>query len=254
MKIKALIINTFKEASRNKVFYLLIFVGVFFALGSQVTSMLTVGDKTKVLKDTGLAAIHFFSVLLTVFTGINLVFKELDRKTIYNILSKPITRAKFILGKFLGLSFTIFTALAGMGVIFAIFLYLSSGELSLRLWLFYLLLFFELMILIAFSLFFSSFATPISSSIFTISIFFVGHILWSFNLFKHKIVTPVFKYFLYLIYYLLPNLEKFNIKSEVVNGTAIEPARVFSALGYGTAYVLGILVLTILIFNKKEFK
>ena len=83
MKIRALVINTFKEASRNKVFYLLIFIGVFFALTSQLAGMLTVGNKTKVLKDTGLAAIHFFSVLLTIFTGINLIFNEIDKKTIF---------------------------------------------------------------------------------------------------------------------------------------------------------------------------
>jgi hypothetical protein len=82
----------------------------------------------------------------------------------------------------------------------------------------------------------------------------VGHILWSFNLFKHKILVPFFKYFLYLIYYLLPNLEKFNIKGEIVNQSPIGTVRVLSSLGYGFAYVIGVLILTILIFNKKELK
>jgi len=154
----------------------------------------------------------------------------------------------------LGLSVTILTALGAMVLIFSLFLYGSTGEFDSRLLIFYLLLYCELLILIALSLFFSSFATPISSSIFTISIFFVGHILWSFNLFKHKIQDPLFKTVLYGIYYVLPNLEKFNLKNEVVNELPIPPVLVFSSLGYGIFYVLSILVLTILIFHKKEFK
>ena len=80
MKLRAIALNTFKEAVRNKIFYLLIFIGIFFALSSQIVSMLTIGSKVKVLKDTGLAAINFFCVLIAIFSGINLIFKEIDKK------------------------------------------------------------------------------------------------------------------------------------------------------------------------------
>ena len=81
MRLKAIALNTFKEAVRNKVFYLLVVLGIVTALSSIIISMLTIGDKVKVLKDFGLAAIEFFCVLIAIFTGINLVFKEIDKKT-----------------------------------------------------------------------------------------------------------------------------------------------------------------------------
>jgi len=111
MKIMAIALNTFKEAVRNKIFYLLIFFGIFFSLSSKLISLLTIGDTLKILKDVGLASVNFFSVLIAIFTGINLVYKEIEKKTVYFILSKPVERRDFILGKFLGLTFTILVAL-----------------------------------------------------------------------------------------------------------------------------------------------
>ena len=163
-KLKAIALNTFKEAVRNKIFYLLIAFGVFFAMSSKLISLLTIGNETKVLKDVGLASIHFFSVLIAIFTGINLVYKEIEKKTIYNILSKPISRSSFIIGKFFGLAFTLLVALVSMAVIFFFFLFISTGELDTRVLIFFFLLYMELLIITAISLLFSSFSTPILST------------------------------------------------------------------------------------------
>ena len=184
MRLKALMLNTFKEAARNRIFYLLIAFGIIFALSSRLISLLTVGDTVKVLKDVGLAVINFFSVLVAVFTGINLIYKEIDKKTIYNLLSKPISREQFIIGKFLGLALTVLTALASMAIVFFIFLLLTTGSFDASILLYFLMLYFELLIIIAISLLFSSFSTPILSSIFTLSLYLIGHVLWTYNEFK----------------------------------------------------------------------
>jgi len=255
MNLKAIALNTFKEAVRNKVFYLLIVVGILFALSSQIMSMLTIGDKVRVLKDFGLAAINFFCVLIAIFTGINLVFKEIDKKTIYNILSKPISRSNFILGKFFGLALTLLVALVSMGVIFYIFLLISTGSFDIRIAVYFLMLYFELLVITAISVLFSSFSTPILSSIFTIGLYFIGHIVWTFNEFKHVLQDKAFeKIVAYSIYYILPNLEKLNIKNIIVLNTPLDWTLLMNSVLYAVCYISAVLILAILIFNKKDFQ
>lgn len=254
MRLKAIALNTFKEAVRNKVFYLLVALGMVTALSSIIVSMLTIGDKVKVLKDVGLAAIDFFSILIAIFTGVNLVFKEIDKKTIYNILSKPISRASFILGKFLGLALTLLVALVSMTVIFFLFLLLATGSFDFKILVYFFLLYLELLIIISITLVFSSFSTPILSSIFTISLYLIGTVSWTFNLFKHHLTSPLEKGVTYFFYYLVPNLEKFNIKNQIVLQTNLESYWVTNAVLYAAVYTSALLILSILIFNKKEFQ
>jgi ABC-type transport system involved in multi-copper enzyme maturation permease subunit len=254
MRLKAIALNTFKEAVRNKVFYLLVALGVVTALSSIIVSMLTIGDRVKVLKDVGLAAIDFFSVLIAIFTGVNLVFKEIDKKTIYNILSKPISRSSFILGKFLGLALTLLVALVSMAAIFFLFLLVTTGAFDFKILVYFFLLYLELLIIISITLVFSSFSTPILSSIFTISLYLIGTVSWTFNLFKEHLKTPLEKGVTYFFYYLVPNLEKFNIKNQVVLNTGLEPYWITNAVLYAAVYTAALLILSIIIFNKKEFQ
>ncbi len=253
-KLQALALNTFKEAVRNKVFYLLVVLGIATALSSIIISMLTIGDKVKVLKDVGLAAIDFFSVLIAIFTGINLVYKEIEKKTIYNILSKPISRSTFILGKFLGLALTLLVALVSMTLIFFLFLLLATGHFDYRLFVYFGLLYLELLIITSISILFSSFSTPILSSIFTIALYLIGTVSWTFNQFKDLLRTPIEKTSAYFFYYILPNLDKFNIKNEIVLNMNLNSAEIFSAVLYAVCYTSALLLLAILIFNKKEFQ
>lgn len=254
MKLQAIAINTFKEAVRNKVFYLLVALGVVSALSSLVVSMLTIGDTVKVLKDVSLAAIDFFCVLIAIFTGINLVYKEIDKKTIYNILSKPISRSSFIIGKFMGLALTLLVALSSMALIFYLFLFINTGILDIKILLYFFLLYLELLIITAISLLFSSFSTPILSSIFTISLYLVGTVTWTFNEFKDQIAGGLQKGIAYIIYYLLPNLDKFNIKNEIVLNVSLDRFLLMHGILYAVCYTGALLAFTILIFSKREFQ
>jgi len=254
MKVSAIANNTFKEAVRNKIFYLLLVFAIIFAFSSKLISLLTVGDSVRVIKNFGLASINFFSVLIAIFTGINLIFKEIDKKTIYNILSKPVSRTNFIIGKFLGLAYTLLVALVSMTIIFFLFLFVSSGEWDWRILIYFVLLYFELLIITAFSLLFSSFTTPILSSIFTIILYLIGHVLWTFNEFKHRLIEPITKFISHFFYYILPNLDKFNIKNQIVINTEIKPVFIYSSILYAILYISALLILTILIFNKRDFQ
>lgn len=252
--IKGIAINTFRESARNKIFYLLVFFGILFALSSKLISFLTLGDAMKVLKDTGLAAINFFCVLIAIFTGINLIYKEIEKKTVFNILSKPVSRDEFIVGKFLGLALTMLTALGSMAVIFFVFVALSGGGFDLGILLYFFMLYLELLVIVAISLLFSSFTTPILSFIFTLSLYLIGHVMWTYNEFKALLSSPAMRALSEALYYLLPNLDKFNIKNEVVLGTAIDPWSVLFSVLYALVYTATLLTLTVLIFRRREFQ
>lgn len=253
-QLQALALNTFKEAVRNKVFYLLVALGITTALSSIIVSMLTIGDKVKVLKDVGLAAIDFFSILVAIFTGINLVFKEIEKKTVYNILSKPIARSTFIIGKFCGLAFTLLVALISMAVIFFLFLWIATGSVDIYIGIYFALLYLELLIITAISILFSSFSTPILSSIFTIALYLIGTVSWTFNLFRDQLKGSFEKIAAYTFYYILPNLDKFNIKNQLVLNTSLNLSEIWSAVLYAGCYTTALLMLAILVFNKKEFQ
>lgn len=254
MKIRAIAVNTFKEAVRNKIYYLLIAFGIIFALSSRLVSLLTLGDQVRVLKSFGLASINFFSVLIAIFTGINLIYKEIDKKTILNIISKPISRRDFIVGKFIGLAYTLLLALAAMAVFFMVFLFIATGEIQWNMLVYFCLLYVELLVIISITLVFSAFTTPILSSIFTIILYVIGHVLWTFNEFKYKLIEPISRVIAHFLYYILPNLEKFNIKGQIVLNEEIIPAKVLISVFYGLVYCGAMLVLAILIFNRREFK
>ena len=254
MRLRAISLNTFKEAVRNKIFYLLVFLGIFFALSSEIISLLTLGEKEKILKDIGLGAINFFGVLIAIFTGINMVYKEIEKKTIYNIMSKPISRSSFIIGKFFGLSLTLFVALLSMVIIYFLFFLLSTGELDFSSLIYFGFLYLELLIITSISLLFSSFTTPILASIFTICLYLIGHILWTFNEFKHHLVSTLSNIIGHFFYFVLPNLDKFNIRNKLVLGVGIEPCLIINAILYALIYISALLVLSIIIFNKREFK
>ncbi len=132
MKIIALAINTFREAIRDKVLYSLIFFAVLMIGISVILDNLTIGEPTKIIKDFGLASIEIFGVLIAIFVGIGLVYKEMERKTIYNILSKPIHRYQFIIGKYLGLVLTLLVEVLTMSIALFSILYFYEGKDYLR--------------------------------------------------------------------------------------------------------------------------
>jgi len=192
-------------------------------------------------------------VLIAIFTGINLVYKEIEKKTVINILSKPITRGQFIIGKFCGLALTMLVALSAMAIIFFLFLLLAGGGFDFRILLYFAMLYLELLIITAISLLFSSFSTPILSFIFTVSLYLIGHIMWTFNEFKMLLQSRLWIRVAQFLYYILPNLDKFNIKNEVVLGLPLRTSTVLFSILYAAVYILALLTVTVMIFRRREF-
>ncbi|MFP4081452.1 MAG: ABC transporter permease [Candidatus Aminicenantes bacterium] len=253
MKIKAIAANTFKEAIRDRILYLLLFFAAASIIFSRIMALLTVGDRVKITKDVGLASLSLFGALMAILMGTGLVYKEIDKKTIYTLLSKPIHRYQFLLGKYFGLVLTLFIMLSLMSLIFLalVFVHTFCIEWELLIALFYI--FIEVCLITAVALLFSCFSTPILSSVFSLSFYIIGHLSWGLENLIHRMKPGIGKVLAQIVYTFLPDLENFNFKTEVVHHLPIPPQLfLFSAL-YGACYSLFILFLAVLVFRRRDF-
>lgn len=263
-KIWIIAYNTFREAIRDKILYNLLIFALVIIGASYLLSTLTLGEQSKIILDLGLGSMNLFGVLIAIFVGIGLVNKEIERKTIYTIITKPIARYQFLIGKYFGLVATLFVNLSIMLVGFYCsfylqktgFFFLNAPEVHLDLG-FYkavFLIFIELMVVTGIAILFSTFTTSTLAAIFTLFFYVIGHLLGTLKELALKLQDPLSKNLLDGLYYFLPNLEKFNIKSEVVHHIPISTQYVLMSTLYGILYISPLLLLASLIFQKRDFK
>ncbi len=258
-QIISLTFNTFREAIRSKVLYNLLFFSLALIGGSVLLGELTIGAKIKIIQDFGLASISLFGVLISVVVGIGLVYKEIEKRTIYTILSKPISRPNFILGKFFGLMFTLLVNVAVMTVVFYALLWYQTTTyyphaINIVLLKAIFLTLFELMVITSVAIFFSSFSTPFLSGAFTLSVWVIGHMTANIKELGMKSESVGIQYFTQGLYYILPNLESFNIRARVVHKMPVDPEEIYFAVAYGICYTICILLLSMVIFERRDFK
>ena len=255
-RIRSIAANTFRETIRNKILYAilafaLLVIGMTFFLAD-----LSVGDFARIIADVGLASIHLFGVIMAVFLGITLINNEVDRKTIYIILSKPVRRFEFIFGKTLGLGVTLaLTTLAMAMVLFVVhLLYRYGGRAEPGIFIASAGIYMELVLLTCLASLFSTFTTPVLSAIFTISLFLLGHLTSYLHVLGSQSKVAAVRWGSLALFYLLPNLENFNWKNEVAYG-GLRSLRILGwASGYLACYAAGVLCLSCLLFARKDFK
>ncbi len=253
MRIRAVLFNTFIESMRDKILIILIVLGFLLMASSKIIQPLALGEEHKIIKDLGLSAINLITVLIAIFVGGRLIYKEIERRTIYIVLAKPIRRWEFILGKYLGLLLVLFVSLLILAVGFSLVLLLMNipGDFTLLLPL--LLLIFQLSIITALAIFFSTFVTPIGAAIFTFILYFIGHLTRDLKVFGMISKNPVIKILTDFFYYILPNLSNFNIKGMVVHNVPISLSVIVFTIIYGILYTAGILFFSAVIFQRKDF-
>jgi ABC-type transport system involved in multi-copper enzyme maturation permease subunit len=253
MRIKAIALNTFKEAIRDRILYLLLFFAAVAIIFSRLLALLTVGDRVKIIKDVGLASLSLFGMLMAILIGTGLVYKEIDKKTIFTLVSKPIHRWQFLVGKFLGLVLTLFVMIFLMSLIFLALLFVHTFKLEMSIFIAILFIFIELVLITAVAILFSCFSTPILSSIFSLAFYLIGHLSWGLEALIKKIKPGPGRLMARIVYTVLPDLENFNFKAEVVHGLPIPPKIYLYSTLYGLAYTLFILALATLVFKKRDF-
>jgi Cu-processing system permease protein len=257
----------FKESVRDRVPYSMVAFATLLIAASYLIGQLTAGQDLKIIKDLGLAAISWFGLVIAIFIGIGLVSKEVERRSVYAVLAKPLTRGQFIVGKYAGLVFTLSVNLSAMAVAFAMVLaYMDAATpdavkagwpapaLDPRLLTGIVLTMAELMIVTAIALLFSTFSSPLLSALLTFGLWVAGHFNQDLRNFEAIIDTPAAVWTGRAVYYLLPNLAPFNIRAEVAHGVDVPTRAVVLTLAYAAVYITALLVAAVAIFRRRDFK
>jgi Cu-processing system permease protein len=259
-------LNMFRESVRDKVLYNLVFFALLMIGASYLIGQLTAGQDVKMIKDLGLAATSIFGLFIAVFIGIGLVSKEVERRSIYSVLSKPITRPQLLLGKYLGLALTLAVNLtvmaASLYLVLAYMTWMAGPDahawevpaLDPAMLKAVGLTFFELAIVTAIALFFSTFSSPMLSAAFTIGLFVVGRFSADLRHINDVVESPAAGALAYTLYWILPNLRPFDVRAEVVHGVPVTAGYLALTVGYGLLYIAAVLIAATLVFSRRDFK
>jgi ABC-type transport system involved in multi-copper enzyme maturation permease subunit len=258
-RITAIAWNTFREAVRNKILYSLLFFAVLIILSALAIGNLTLHEEVRTIRDIGLFGIDIFGVLIAIFVGVNLLYKELDLKTVYTILPKPLWRWEFVLGKWLGMLLTLAVQMTVMGAVLALVLASEGAHFDMPTLKAVWLLFVNVMVVTSIAVFFSAFSSPFLSGFFSLGCFVVGRSVPDIRALGEKLGAGA-KTTLDLFCNLMPNLHLFYPSGAIVGAEDLSVHRQFvgadymlSATGYGIGYSLVVLVLAMLIFRKRDF-
>jgi len=250
--VAAIACNTFREALRDRVLYLFLGFALLLLASSKLFGLLTVGDEGKVIKDFGLAGIQFFTMLIAVMMSVLLISREVDSRTVYNILAKPVRRWQFLIGKYLGLLATVALNLALMTAVLLAVTVLYLGEFDAGLLFAAAMILLEMALLTAFATLFAVLTRPMLGTVFTLAVFVIGHVSEDIWVLTKHVNSGLVRPLVAALYAVLPNLERFNFKSEVVHDVGISSGEVALTVAYGLAYTAMVLVLACARFRARD--
>jgi ABC-type transport system involved in multi-copper enzyme maturation permease subunit len=246
--------NTFREATRDRMLSGVMIAGLVILIATQVMSPLALGEGLRLTIDLGLSAISMLGLLVVVLVGSSLVAKEIDRRTIFNLLSRPITRPAYLLGKWAGLTGALWVVVTGLGLaLWLVLLSRGSGDHAVSILQATYLAGLELSVVTACAVLFSSLSTPVLSALYTLGLYLVGQ--WSYDLrsFAGHVPAPL-STLLGTAANLAPNLPLFNMRTLAAAGELTTPWHLAVATAYAVVYVGSVLCLASAAFESRDFK
>ena len=240
---------------RDRVLYNLVLFVLLIIACAILLSDLTDGQEARTIVNVGLTAMLMFGAFIAIFVGVGLVSKEIEKRTVFAIFAKPVTRGEFIIGKYLGLCLTIAVnvAVMGLGISLAL-IYVGNPSFAGSIWGSILLIFFELTILTGVATLFSSFSSPALSALLTFFIFLIGHFSSSLRDLAHGLGSQTAKYFFDAIYYLLPNLSHFSFVTNAARGEVPPSGMLAGSILYAIVFDAVLIAAATLIFSRRNFK
>jgi ABC-type transport system involved in multi-copper enzyme maturation permease subunit len=261
-------LHVFRDSVRDKVLYTIVVFAIVLMAASYLIGQLTAGQDLKIIKDLGLAAMSLFGLFIAVFIGIGLVAKEIERRSIYAVLVKPVRRQEFIIGKYIGLVGTLlFNLLVMTAAYYAVLAYMGATlrpgvveaagtpPMDPRLLLAIALIGVELALVTAVALFCSTFSSSaLVSAGLTGGLYVAGQFGSDLKNFEQVVESPLAGTIGRWLYYALPNFAAFDIKAQVVHGLQIEPGYLLWTFAYGLVYISILLTAAVLVFARRDFK
>jgi len=245
---------TYREAVRNRVLYSLLFFAVALFLVAAVLDNMTTGQSGRIVLNLGLTGIHLFGVLIAVFLAVSAMSREITRKTLFVVLAKPVGRTQFLLGKYAGLLLTLAVLIGLMALSLMVVAALFGVSPGLPVIHAIVMIWVELAVLSAVALLFSVATGPFLSGMFTLGVFAIGHLTPGLLAMAEETGDRLMIGSARLVYYLLPNLETFNFKAEVLYRVAVPAGDTALALLYAVAYGTALLTLAAMVFGRRDFR
>jgi len=250
--VRTIAYYTFFEVLKSKVLINVLILGIIQFIITYVAYSFTYGEPARVALDFGLGTLALSSVGIAIFIGVGLLSDEIDNRTVYMIISRPVARKDFILGRLLGLMSILLVNISILSVISMFLFFVVGGDFqSIILWSILFVIFEAFLVLLVVSLF-SIFMSKTLSVIITLLIYILGHGIDATKLIGFVQRRPFLETILDIYHYILPGFYKFNLKSEVLYSQTVEYSYLFSTIAYFSFYSLGIITIIILIFNNRD--
>ncbi|MFN8177235.1 MAG: ABC transporter permease [bacterium] len=246
--------NTFREAVRDRLLTTILIFGAVLVASSVVLAPLTLGEEARVIRDLGMTAVSIFAMLLVVFVGTGLVYREIELRTIYATLTQPLSRTQFLIGKFFGLYATVLMSIAVLGTLYfgivGIFASGPPGDLLLAIFLVAL----ESAVITAVAVFFSALASPFLSAVFTFLVYVAGHLATDLSLLAKHASSKGLAVVTEGMALLLPALHTFHVRDNILSGIPIPPARIAWCVLTAVTYTTAALIAASAAFARRDFE
>jgi len=256
-QIYSIALNTFREAVRSKILHSVLFFAILIVLISALFGSVSIGEQYRVVKSFGYTIISFGGMVATILAGVSLFQKEMSQKTIYNILSKPVSRQQFLLGKLLGLHFTTLVLISIMLTLLMLFVSPMEGVFDVLSFQALYVMALEMLIISSITLFFSSLSvTPVLPGIFTFATYISGKSIYYLHYFLKKGEDQgqtFLEYSVSLLQWVLPDLHMFTPYDRLLYGISLSTEEMVFLMIYGVSYSLVLFVITNFIFSFREF-
>jgi ABC-type transport system involved in multi-copper enzyme maturation permease subunit len=250
-------LNTFREAVRDRVLYNLVFFALLMMVAAIAVGQISIGIEQTVIVSLGLSAISVIGLLISIFIGVALVSKEMDKRTLYALLAKPLRRWEFLLGKFGGLVLTLAVNTAAMALgLLLVMTYvqhsLQRSDAAVLVAVYFIWL--KLALIVALALLFSCFTTPLLAILFTVGLYIVGLYVQELRNLPVEVMSPAMAAFTKWLSYVLPNFENFNVMAMAAHGRAVPGALILQNTLYTVVYCTIVLTAAAAVFSRRNLK
>jgi ABC-type transport system involved in multi-copper enzyme maturation permease subunit len=250
-------LNTFREAVRDRVLYNLVFFALLMMAAAVLVGQISIEIEQTVIVSLGLSAISLIGLLIAIFLGVALVSKEMDKRTLYALLAKPVRRWEFLLGKFAGLVLTLAVNTAAMALgLLLVMLYvkhaLQRSDVAVLVAVYFILL--KLALVVALALLFSCFTTPLLAILFTVGLYILGLYVQELRNMPVEVLSPAMAAFTKWLSYLLPNFENYNVMALAAHGRAVPGILIQQNTLYTLVYCTIVLMAAAAVFSRRNLK
>ena len=259
-RIWAIALNTFREAARIRVLYGIVLLVIGANLLAAVAGKISMGEAARVARDFGLAGISLFGSLTAIFLGVALLYSEVQRRTIYAIVTKPIARWEFVVGKYLGMVLVLTVLVALFAAAMAAMLAFQGLALTPEVIKAIALAWCEVVMVAAIAVFFSAFSSPFLSGIFALALFAIGRVTPDLRAAVATTDDTWIRVTAKAALVIVPDLHLFSVSGQTVDGAAVSVHGDFvswgyvgSAAGHGLLWSAALLVVACVIFQRRDF-